>query len=517
MPTITPEAFQVLALILLSVIALAFVASLFIRSPTGAIGAVAAKVDALAGRQADSAAALDRAMAAVRDELSKGAREGRGDLADRLDQAAKAQEERATSLRLELVSMSERLGAGVGERLQEVASMQERGLGEFAARLGEHRERSGAEASQFRTDVSERLDGLSSGMRASLRDFVDGMSASAEQLRSIVDKRLDEMRVQNGEKLDAMRSTVEEKLDRTLEARFNDSFQKVSDDLVRVTQAVGEMKSVAAGVSDLKAVLANVKTRGIWGEVSLGMVLEEYMTVDQYATNVEVVPNTGERVEFAIRLPGDGGPQVWLPIDAKFPQEDYQRLVDASETGDPAGVEAALKALERSIKLGARDISMKYVQPPHSTNFGVMYLPTEGLFLEVVKRPGLVDVLQREHRVIVAGPSTLMSMLMSLRVGFQTLMIKERAGEIMQVLGAVKTEFGKFGSMIDKVEKKLGEAQTVVGDLNRRRRAVDRKLRVVEALPDAAASRELELSAHEAVLEVARSDMDGVEEGAEAV
>lgn len=507
MITIPNELFQMAALGLLVLLLLLFVISLFIdSSPTALMKSVSAKIDGLAGRQADSLAVMDRALASIRDEIARGDRESRSDLSERLDRAAAIHEERARSLREELVAMSDKLGAAVTERLQEVASVQERGLGDFGARLGEHRERSASESAQFKSDVVERLDALSNSLRVSLRELVEGMSSSGEQLRSIVDKRLDELRVQNGEKLDAMRSTVEEKLDKTLESRFNDSFQKVSDDLVKVTQAVGEMRSVASGVSDLKGILANVKTRGIWGEVALGMVLEQYMNPDQYATNIEVVPNSGQRVEFAIRLPGDGGPQVWLPIDAKFPQEDYERLVKASEAADPVGVEAALKAIESSVRKSAAEISMKYVQPPHSVNFGVMFLPTEGLFLEVVRRPGLVDALQNDHRIIVAGPSTLMSLLMSLRVGFQTLMIKERAGEIIHVLGAVKTEFGKFGSMIDKVEKKLGEAQTVVGDLNRRRRAVDRKLRVVDALPEAEASRALELSAHEAILDAVSPD-----------
>jgi DNA recombination protein RmuC len=244
-----------------------------------------------------------------------------------------------------------------------------------------------------------------------------------------------------------------------------------------------------------------VKSRGTWGEGNLGMLLEQVMTPEQYAQNVEVRPNSGQRVEFAVRLPGDGDETIWLPIDSKLPTEDYERLILASEAGDAVAVEEASKALERAIRTCAKDICDKYVSPPHTTDMGVMFLPTEGLFAEVVRRPGLIDALQRECRVIVTGPTTLMALLTALRMGFRSLAIQKRSSEVWQVLGAVKTEFGKFGDVLDKVHKKLGEAQNVVEQAGTRRRAVDRKLRGVEALPDAAAGALLAITGEDLIIE----------------
>ena len=246
-----------------------------------------------------------------------------------------------------------------------------------------------------------------------------------------------------------MRVTVDEKLQGTLEQRLGASFNTVNENLERVFRSVGEMQSIATGVGDLKRVLSNVKARGTWGEATLGMALEQVMTPEQYATNVEVRPHSGQRVEYAIRLPGDGAEPVWLPIDAKLPTEDYERLVDASERGDAEGVDEAAKGLDRAIRKAAADIAAKYIQPPHTTDFAVMFLPTEGLFAEVVRRPGLIDQLQRECRVIVTGPTTLMALLTSLRMGFRSLAIQERSSEVWQVLGGVKTEFSRFGDMLD--------------------------------------------------------------------
>jgi DNA recombination protein RmuC len=248
------------------------------------------------------------------------------------------------------------------------------------------------------------------------------------------------------------------------------------------------MQALATGVGDLKRILGNVKSRGTWGEVALGNILEEILTADQYARNVEVRPRSNQRVEFAVKLPGDGEMPLWLPLDAKYPSEDYDRLVEATERGDPEAAEAALRGIETRVRNAARDICAKYVAPPYSTDFAVLFLPTEGLFAEVIRRPGLVDWLQRECHVMVAGPTTLVSLLTSLRMGFRTLAIQQRSSEVWQVLSAVKNEFEKFGGVLDKVHKKLDEAQKVVEEAGVRRRAMDRKLRSVEVLPESEAA-----------------------------
>jgi DNA recombination protein RmuC len=308
-----------------------------------------------------------------------------------------------------------------------------------------------------------------------------------------IEGRLDQMRADNNDKLEAMRMTVGEKLDRTLEERLGTSFRLVSDQLEQVFRSVGEMQALAAGVGDLKRVLTNVKSRGTWGEVSLGGLLAEVLTAEQYAKNVEIRPGSGERVEFAIRLPGREDGPLWLPIDAKFPTEDYERLAEAAERADALAVEAAAKALEARVRHAARDISGKYVAPPWSTDFALMFLPTEGLYAETVRRPGLVDQLQRDWRVVAAGPTTLLALLNSLRMGFKSLAIQERSSEVWQVLRAVKTEFEKYGEILDRVQKKLAEASTTIEGVARSRRQIDRRLAAVETLPGEEADRLLGL------------------------
>ena len=271
-----------------------------------------------------------------------------------------------------------------------------------------------------------------------------------------------------------------------MEQRLGASFKIVSEQLEQVFRGIGEMQSLAVGVGDLKKILTNVKTRGAWGEVSLGNLLEQVLAQDQYEKNVEVKPGSNRRVEFAIKLPGGENDDVplWLPIDAKFPNEDYERLVDASERGDAGSVEAASKAVEMRIRAAAKDICDRYVHPPHSTDFAVLFLPTEGLFAEIIRRPGLIDDLQRECRIVVTGPTTLMALLNSLRMGFRTLAIQKRSSEVWQVLAAVKTEFGKYGEILDKVQQKLHEASNTIDKVSVRRRAIDRRLRGVEVLPE---------------------------------
>ncbi|MGH7113620.1 MAG: DNA recombination protein RmuC [Stellaceae bacterium] len=337
----------------------------------------------------------------------------------------------------------------------------------------------------WRNELS-RSRGLAADEARQLREEVAGaVIRLGDSLQRTVEGRLEAMRVDNSEKLEAIRATVDEKLHRTLEDRLGASFKLVSDQLEQVFKSVGEMRTLAAGVGDLKRVLSNVKTRGTWGEVSLGGILEQVLTAEQYERNVEIRPGSSQRVEFAIRLPGaEGDGPLWLPIDAKFPTEDYERLSDAAERADAGAVEAAGKAIEARIRLAARDICTKYVAPPHSTDFALLFLPTEGLYAEIVRRPGLVDALQRDWRVVIAGPTTLVALLNSLRMGFRSLAIQRRSSEVWQVLRAVKTEFEKYGDILDKVQKKLQEASKTIEDVAVRRRQIGRKLASVETLPD---------------------------------
>lgn len=307
-----------------------------------------------------------------------------------------------------------------------------------------------------------------------------------EAVRQTVEDKLKTLQEDNRRQLEQMRATVDEKLHKTLEQRLGESFKQVSERLEMVHKGLGEMQTLAAGVGDLKKVLSNVKTRGIWGEVQLAAILEEILTPEQYEVNVATRPGSNERVEFAVKLPGrqEGEAIVWLPIDAKFPQEDYLRLVAASEEGNPILAEEAARQLENRIKLEAKRIHDKYLSPPHTTDFGIMFLPTESLYAEVVKRPNLLETLQREARVIVTGPSTMAALLNSLAIGFHTLAIEKRSSEVWSLLGAVKTEFGKFGDMLEKTHKKLSEATHSLETASRKSRTIEKKLRQVQAIPD---------------------------------
>ena len=333
---------------------------------------------------------------------------------------------------------------------------------------------------QFGNLQAERLEAFA----RELNRFSLGLDERFERLKMSVEGRLTAIQADNASKLEEMRRTVDEKLHATLEQRLGESFKLVSERLEQVHRGLGEMQSLAAGVGDLKRVLSNVKTRGTWGEVQLSALLEQLLTVDQFAANVATRPGSSERVDFAIRLPGKGdGAVVWLPIDAKFPIEDYQRLMDAQEKGEPALVEEAGRAIEVRLKNEARSIRDKYVAPPHTTDFALLYLPTEGLYAEALRRPGLADTLQREWRVSLAGPTTLAALLNSLQMGFRTLAIEQRSAEVWAVLGAVKTEFGKFGEALAHTKKKLDEASNSISKAETRTRQLSRKLRDVEALP----------------------------------
>ncbi|OGO78160.1 MAG: recombinase RmuC [Clostridiales bacterium GWB2_37_7] len=306
-----------------------------------------------------------------------------------------------------------------------------------------------------------------------------------EKMRETVEISISKLQEDNSRKLEQMRATVDEKLHATLEQRLGESFKLVSDRLEMVHKGLGEMQSLASGVGDLKKVLSNVKTRGTWGEIQLGNILEQVLTPEQYEKNVAVKKGSSERVEFAVKLPGKSDHNedyVWLPIDAKFPQEDYQRLLEALEQANPQAAEESGRALEQRIKACAKDIKDKYIDPPHSTDFGIMFLPIEGLYAEVLRRPGLCEALQLQYRVVVAGPSTLTALLNSLQMGFRTLAIEKRSSEVWSLLGAVKTEFAKFADILDKTQKKLQEASNTIETAARKSRNIQRKLKNVQEL-----------------------------------
>lgn len=328
-----------------------------------------------------------------------------------------------------------------------------------------------------------------------LGELTESSAKQHEQLRERLGVHLKQLQEGNEKKLEEMRLTVDEKLHGTLEKRLGESFALVSERLEAVQRGLGEMQSLASGVGDLKRALTNVKVRGVWGEYQLGAILEQILTPDQYVANYRPREDSGDVVEFAIRLPGrapDGAP-VYLPIDSKFPQEDYHRLADAAERADAEALRAATAALVRAARQCARDICDKYVHPPATTDFAIMFLPTEGLYAELLRQPGLVQQLQAECQVVLAGPTTLAAILSSFRMGFRTLAIEQRSSEVWEVLGAVKSEFGKFGMVLDKVKKQLGTATRTIDQAKVRTRAMERKLREVEELPADEALRVLEM------------------------
>jgi DNA recombination protein RmuC len=307
-----------------------------------------------------------------------------------------------------------------------------------------------------------------------------------ETLRKSVETQLRTMQADNSRRLEQMRAVVDEKLQSTLEKRLSESFKQVSERLEQVYKGLGEMRSLATGVGDLKKVLTNVKTRGTWGEIRLSHILEQILTPDQYEVNVATKQTSSERVEFAIKLPGQDSHKekvVWLPIDSKFPQEDYQRLLDAQDAADKVLAEKSVRNLEARVKAEAKAIREKYIDPPNTTDFGIMFLPVEGLYAEVLRRPGLCDSLQRDYRIVVTGPTTLAALLNSLQMGFRTLAIEKRSSEVWELLGAVKTQFSKFGDVLAKTKKKLQEASNTIGQAEVRTRVIEQKLNKVQELP----------------------------------
>ncbi len=403
---------------------------------------------------ATAAALIERLERELRDELGRQGQATRGDLG----------------------TFQQMLLAQSGD----VARTQNEQIDSFRGQLAATQQQQEAALRRFGETLAEQLRLLSETNERRLTE-----------VRTAVEGRLTLLQEGNEKKLDQMRATVDEKLHATLEQRLGESFKQVADRLEQVHKGLGEMQTLARDVGSLNRVLTNVKTRGIFGEMQLAGLLEQVFTPEQYATNVATIPGSAERVEFAIRLPGqrDDGVPLWLPIDAKFPREDYERLLEAQERADPVAVEAAAKALELQLRKEARTIRDKYVAPPHTTDFGILFVPTEGLYAEALRRPGLLEALQREFKVMLAGPTTLLATLTSLQMGFRTLALEKRSAEVWEVLGAVKTEFGKFGEVLAKTKKKLDEASSTIDAAATRTRAMERRLKTVEALPDAQVTR----------------------------
>lgn len=427
----------------------------------------------LARRRGDAGTAeLERV---VRGDIAESARAGRQELSDGLA----------------------RMGQTLGSQVTNIAKLQNDQIDRFGQQLvkltdineqrfKELREAVQADARTNREDSAAALKRFADGMQQQLQTLTESSERKLAEVRATLETKLKELQVDNAAKLDEMRHTVDEKLHQTLETRLGESFKLVSDRLEAVHKGLGEMQTLAAGVGDLKKVLTNVKTRGTWGEVQLESLLEQMLTAGQYEKNVATVPGSAERVEFAVRLPGRGADDrpVWLPIDAKFPREDYERLLEAQDRADAAGAEAAARDLETRIRSEARAIREKYIAPPYTTDFGLLFLPTEGLYAEVLRRPGLTDLLQREYRVTVSGPTTLTALLNSLQMGFRTLAIEQRSSEVWQLLGAVKTEFGKFGEVLARTRQQLETVSNTIGAAEVRTRQIEKKLRGVEQLGD---------------------------------
>jgi DNA recombination protein RmuC len=441
-------------------------------------------------RQAQGERELRAVREDVREEVQRSASGTRQELTQSLGQAiglfqqtvlgqqgdaTRTQNEQLDSFRVQLAAMQQ----GLADALRD--SSHQAGLQSAAQRDAQ------AQALARFTEAQEAsLKRLADAMGEQLRALSESNDRRLGEVRTTVETRLQALQADNEKKLEQMRQTVDEKLHATLEARLGESFKQVADRLEQVHKGLGEMQGLAQGVGDLKRVLTNVKSRGVFGEVQLAGLLEQVFTIEQYAVNVATVPGSNERVEFAIKLPGrgDAGEPVWLPMDAKFPREDYERLLDAQDRADRVDAEAAGKALEQRIRAEAKTIATKYLAPPHTTDFAILFLPTEGLYAELLRRPGLMEALQREHRVVLAGPTTLLATLNSLQMGFRTLALEKRSTEVWQVLGAVKTEFAKFGDVLAKTRKKLDEASRVMDDADRRARVMTKALRDVVALPD---------------------------------
>jgi DNA recombination protein RmuC len=511
-------------LLLVGIVLLLIVVVLLIillrRSSQSASSVLSSRLDAFEKAQERTEHTVREEVAQNRGELSKTAREQRQ----------------------ELTEAFKIFGDSVIKRMMDVANMQKGQLDAFSTQLATFAKASGERldavraesamgAKQLRGEVVATLKALSETITqtmgelanvqktqlVAMSDAIGKLSDSNEKklegLRAAVEAKLQSMQIENAKQLDQMRQTVDEKLQGTLEKRLGESFKQVSERLEQVHKGLGEMQTLATGVGDLKKVLTNVKTRGTWGEVQLGVLLEQVLNTNQFATNV-ATKDGGERVEFAIKLPGqsvDKDEVVWLPIDAKFPVEDYHRLIEAQEGADAEGVDVAGKQLENRVKTCAGEICEKYLNPPKTTDFCILFLPIEGLFAEVIRRTGLTEAIQREYRVIIAGPTTLWAILSSLQMGFRTLAIQKRSSEVWNLLAAVKTEWTKYGDVLDAVQKKLHQASETIEKAKVRSRAVGKKLKDVQELPAGKAAALLPLNVMEDGIGAGEGDMVSVD------
>lgn len=456
MPT-TELLLAALLLVALIVLALQVVALLRGRGDAG----VATRLDALRDDNERLQRALREEQRAGRGELQQGFDRFRGHVGEQLDGMSRRQAERIDGFGQRLAALTDGTGKGLDALAQRLLDDARKNREETTLALGRFGEQQQQRLAALAADNEKRMG----------------------EMRATVEARLGAIQQDNAARLEQMRATVDEKLHATLETRLSESFANVTAMLAQVHQGLGDMTKLAADVGGLQRVLTNVKTRGVFGEVQLAGLLEQVFTPDQYAANVATVPGSAERVEFAVRFPGSSGDApVWLPIDAKFPREDYERLLDAQDRADAEAARASGDALERRVREEARRIRGKYVAPPHTTEFAVLFLPTEGLYAEVLRRPGLFEAMQREHRITLAGPTTLLALLTSLQVGFRTVAIEKRSSEVWRILGAAKTEFGKFGDVLDNVKNKLDQASRQIDQTGVRTRAIERKLRDVESL-----------------------------------
>ncbi|MDQ8028095.1 MAG: DNA recombination protein RmuC [Brevundimonas sp.] len=419
-----------------------------------------------------------------REQRARTAAASGADFGRELDRLRGELDQKAALQRGELADALKRLSDTLDARIGKLTDNFDTRLGAFAELQGKT---SGDLAESQRLRLSETNQAVMKLTEVLAAQQLEGRKAMGEELekvRTVLTGNMEQLRKENEAKLEQMRATVDEKLQSTLDQRLEASFKQVSDRLESVQKGLGEMQSLATGVGDLKRVLTNVKSRGTWGEVQLGALLEDTLNAEQYQAQVAIRPRSAERVDFAVRLPGhDEDGQVWLPIDCKFPHEDYARLLAAQEAADPAAVELAGKALEKAVAAQARSLSEKYIHPPHSTDFAYLYLPTEGLFAEIVRRDGFAAELRAKYRVEVAGPSNLTALLNSLRVGFRSLQIQKKSSEVWTELGRVKTAFERYGDALQAVDKKLDEAKNKVSDVSRKHSAVVRSLRNVESVP----------------------------------
>lgn len=430
-------------------------------------------------------------LAALRDELARGneriERELRGEIAQTASIGRGDVTQQFGQLQQVLTAQLANAATQQGHRIDSFARQLNTLTETNTRQLEAVRQSLQQQAQQAREEQGSALRRFGESMQQQLAQLAEGNERRLAEVRATLEQKLKDIEANNATKLDEMRRTVDEKLHATLEQRLGESFKLVSDRLEQVHRGLGEMQALAQGVGDLKKVLTNVKTRGTWGEVQLEMLLEQMLTPEQYDKNVETVRGTGARVEFAIRLPGktdaDRDATVWLPIDAKFPKEQYERLLDAQERADAEGAAVASRELEAAVRKEAQTIHEKYIAPPATTDFAILFLPTEGLYAEVLRRPGLTDELQRKFRVTVAGPTTLTALLNSLQMGFRTLALEKRSSEVWQVLGAVKSEFGKFGDVLAATKKTLERAVSNIEQAEVRTRQMNRKLKAVEALP----------------------------------